>query len=94
MKQRGWRAATAGRASGKSLFRQLCRPIVICLIYTAIDTFTKAGSSLDSYLQEQTSSQYGYGITMSLLYFCCIALLVGAVALVIRLLTAERRGRR
>ena len=68
--------------------------IVICLIYTAIDTFTKAGSSLDSYLQEQTSSQYGYGITMSLLYFCCIALLVGAVALVIRLLTAERRGRR
>ncbi len=78
----------------KITFPAIVPAIVICLIYTAIDTFTKAGSSLDSYLQEQTSSQYGYGITMSLLYFCCIALLVGAVALVIRLLTVELRGRR
>lgn len=78
----------------KITFPAITPAIVICLIYTAIDTFTKSGSSLDTYINDQTANgRYEYGITMSLLFFLCIALIIAVVALIVRLLVFGRRKR-
>ena len=65
----------------KITFPLISPQIVVCLVYTTVDIFTKPNTELDKYIYSQTyaSNQYGYGTTMSLLYFVCIALIMGVV---------------
>ena len=84
-----YEAAKVEGCSGWELFWKITIPmisplIIVNSVYTIVDTFTRYGNPMVSYISNITASsstKYGVGTAMYMLYFICIAVIIAVAGL-------------
>lgn len=84
-----YEAAKVEGCSGWDLFWKITIPmisplIIVNSVYTIVDTFTRYGNPMVSYISSITASsstKYGVGTAMYMLYFICIAVIIAVAGL-------------
>ena len=84
-----YEAAKVEGCSGWELFWKITIPmisplIIVNSVYTIVDTFTRYGNPMVSYISSITASsstKYGVGTAMYMLYFICIAVIIAVAGL-------------